>query len=463
MCLDKHARGATPSEPQPPQPKQPPPPPPQPPDVSSQVLLSWSLHGDSRGHHGMQWRSHWTRRRRRWERRLRAALRHEQQTVAMVLSAALHHSAQVGADVLYAARRSQKTDRTAGRRPGVLKEPVPPVVVEHAACPCSGAPLLVVPSLAAAESDGVDGTSLKYLLKLALQMKGEEEKEKEEKRKRKEVLARARERVRDGLPLSSAEDAAWRQWSGLPPRQEKRRKGKKRKKRRLLRTSSRPSRCRKLWRFRSCSFSTLSSSSPVVPQRQILMVQTIQQITEFSQLLYVSGGRCPCCAGRACHAVSTALICTWLVFLVTLHLALCSCVSVWPTMLRIMAGTHHAVAGFTGDDAPRAGMTQKDSCLEEYRKIWSLWEMMSYVSVFISLVRQWMHIYVSLQRLGLRLQKTAECRIAGHRHLFRAEEADPHGPDFSTDHRGSTVAVRIWLSISQLCGPCSLPFEIHIL
>ena len=39
------------------------------------------------------------------------------------------------------------------------------------------APLLVVPSLAAAESDGVDGTSLKYLLKLALQMKGEEEKE----------------------------------------------------------------------------------------------------------------------------------------------------------------------------------------------------------------------------------------------------------------------------------------------
>ena len=63
--------------------------------------------------------------RRRRERRLRAALRHEQQTVAMVLSAALHHSAQVGADVLYAAPRSQKTDRTAGRRPGDLKEPEP--------------------------------------------------------------------------------------------------------------------------------------------------------------------------------------------------------------------------------------------------------------------------------------------------------------------------------------------------
>ena len=27
---------------------------------------------------------------------------------------------------------------------------------------------------------------------------------------------------------------------------------------------------------------------------------------------------------------------------------------------------------------------------------------------------------------------------------------------YSTDHRDSTVAVRIWWSISQLCGPCSL-------
>ena len=42
------------SEPQPPQPPQ---------DVSSQVLLSCSLQVDSRGHHGMPWRSRWTRRR----------------------------------------------------------------------------------------------------------------------------------------------------------------------------------------------------------------------------------------------------------------------------------------------------------------------------------------------------------------------------------------------------------------
>ena len=49
---------------------------------------------------------------------------------------------------------------------------------------------------------------------------------------------------------------------------------------------------------------------PFVPQTQILMVQTIQQTTEFPQLLYVSGGRCPCCAGRSCHAalVSTTAV-----------------------------------------------------------------------------------------------------------------------------------------------------------
>ena len=124
--------------------------------------------------------------------------------------------------------------------------------------------------------------------------------------------------------------AAWRHWSGLPPRQEKRRKRKKRKKRRLPRTSSRPSRCRKLWRFRSCSFSTLSSSSPVVPQRP-----------SWSRLFIRSLSFHSCCTFQmvdARHAVLTALVCTWLVFLVTLHLALCSrllssgprCSASWP-------------------------------------------------------------------------------------------------------------------------------------
>ena len=114
---------------------------------------------------------------RRRERRLRSWWRHERMTVAAELTVALHHSRGVGPAVPHEALRGQTPASSMGRRPGVLKEPLPPVVVEHAACPCSGAPLLAVPSLAAAESDGVDGTTVKYLLKLALK-----EKEKEEER-----------------------------------------------------------------------------------------------------------------------------------------------------------------------------------------------------------------------------------------------------------------------------------------
>ena len=105
-------------------------------------------------------------------------------------------------------------------------------------------PLLVVASLAG--GDGVDATTVSYLLSVALaKKKEEEEKEREEKeRKRKVVLARAQERVREGLPLSSAGEDAGRQWTGLPPRQEKRRKRKKRKKRKLPKSSF--SGCRRL-------------------------------------------------------------------------------------------------------------------------------------------------------------------------------------------------------------------------
>ena len=108
-------------------------------------------------------------------------------TVAAELAAALHHSRDVGPGT-HVGLRAQKTGSSGGRRPGVLKEPEPPVVVEHAACPCSGAPLLVVPSLAAAESDCVDGTSLKYLLKLALK---EREEEVERMRREEEEAARS--------------------------------------------------------------------------------------------------------------------------------------------------------------------------------------------------------------------------------------------------------------------------------
>ena len=72
--------------------------------------------------------------RRRRERRLRSWLRHERMTVRMELAAALHHSAGPGTND---ALRSQKTVSSRGVRPGVLQDPVPQLVSEHAARPCS--------------------------------------------------------------------------------------------------------------------------------------------------------------------------------------------------------------------------------------------------------------------------------------------------------------------------------------
>ena len=67
---------------------------------------------------------------RRRERRLRSMLRHERQTVAMELAAALHHSRDVGPGT-HVGLRAQKTASSGGRRPGVLKEPEPPNVVDR--------------------------------------------------------------------------------------------------------------------------------------------------------------------------------------------------------------------------------------------------------------------------------------------------------------------------------------------
>ena len=84
--------------------------------------------------------------RRRRERRLRSWLRHERVTMRMELAAALHHSAGPGTND---AVRSQKTASSRGVRPGVLQDPAPQLVSEHAACPCSsGVPSLSLPVLA---------------------------------------------------------------------------------------------------------------------------------------------------------------------------------------------------------------------------------------------------------------------------------------------------------------------------
>ena len=85
---------------------------------------------------------------RRRDRQLRAFRRDELLTVRMELAAAPHHSAQPSGPVVGGPREEEVHEKNnalrrqkrppPGRRPGVLQEPEPPVVVEHAACPCSG-------------------------------------------------------------------------------------------------------------------------------------------------------------------------------------------------------------------------------------------------------------------------------------------------------------------------------------
>ena len=84
--------------------------------------------------------------RRRRERRLRSMLRHERQTVAMELAAALHHSRDVGPEKNDGLRA--QTTASSGERPGVLEEPEPQggaVTVGYVAAP---GPLLEVASMA---------------------------------------------------------------------------------------------------------------------------------------------------------------------------------------------------------------------------------------------------------------------------------------------------------------------------
>ena len=100
--------------------------------------------------------------RRRRERRLRAMLRQERQTVAMELAAALHHSCDVGFGTNDGLRA--QTTASAGKRLAPLEEVAEPqvgaVTVGYVAAP---GPLLVVASLAG--GDEVNATTVSFLLR----------------------------------------------------------------------------------------------------------------------------------------------------------------------------------------------------------------------------------------------------------------------------------------------------------
>ena len=94
------------------------------------------------------------------------------------------------------------------------------------------APLLVVPSLRGA--DGVDGTTVSFLLAENLKLQKKEE-EKERRRQREVAAYEARmleldRRVFRDEPLTPEESYAWRKWAGhlpVPTRSKKKRKKKK--------------------------------------------------------------------------------------------------------------------------------------------------------------------------------------------------------------------------------------------
>ena len=190
---------------------------------------------------------------RRRQRRLRSWWRHEQQSIAAALAAVMHHSSGK-VHTAYGAPRSQKLATRAeeeveyephyalrgqktpppGERPAPQSEVAGPQrsdrTVRHSA---GRAPLLVVPSLRSA--DGVDGTTISFLLaeNLKLQKKKEEEKERRRKREEAQYEARMREldrRVWADEQLNLAESYAWRQWAGHLPSEPRRKKKRKKKK-----------------------------------------------------------------------------------------------------------------------------------------------------------------------------------------------------------------------------------------
>ena len=345
--------------------------------------------------------------------------------------------------------------------------------------------------------DVVDATTVSFLLRENLRRKKMEEEEKErrrvleEKAKAKEAekmeaqMLQLSERIRNDMPLTESEWAAWYRWQA--PSSSSGRKRKKRKKKKLPR-GGRAHRRQRQWQVPRW-FPGFDASHAVFPSSvgmpELPGILAGVYLKDSGVLFVVSGSGMSQAgfAGISPRAVFFSIV-AWsqmlritavldqkecLAFL-TLAVACYAslCVPFGCRQARGRVGMDQKInfclAGFAGDDTScavfssfssgpdalhiMASMTQVNRCLEEYLTIGFFWEMTSYLSLFCSLVRQWIHIYVSLQRPGLctELQKTAEFPqlqfIAGRRHLFRGAEAVSQGSDRSSDHRYFPVAVR---------------------
>ena len=309
---------------------------------------------------------------RRRERRLRSWLRHERQTVAMVLAEACHHSSgsfpptlkerRMAGQVAYEALRGQRTARTAGLHPDELVEPgVQGRLVAHSRPGCGGAPSPSLPHLAGGDTLGRHLGH--FLLEMALLSPEEveqlrqaerrklarEEKEKEEEKKekeRQEFFARWTAEYLNSLSQSSSSTSQ--------------RRRKKRKKKKLPKSGCRlfPLGCGRPCDHASDPVHPHTLGLPVVAQRQVPTVHALQlQVPFLDTVLGMPG-----------------------------------------VLLRQVPGS----------------IVQKTVVVPQ------------------------------LQFIVVR------------RHPFRAADADSHGPDYSADHRDPALAVRFRLSMSLLCGSCSL-------
>ena len=130
---------------------------------------------------------------RRRQRRLRQWHRHERMTVAMALAEATHHAAPRGRKTARAGEGVEHEQHDGlralkpplpGVRPGSLFDPGPQRsdrTVRHSA---GDTPLLVVPALRG--DDGVDGTTLRFLLEQNLSLKKKQEEEEKERKWREQ-------------------------------------------------------------------------------------------------------------------------------------------------------------------------------------------------------------------------------------------------------------------------------------
>ena len=168
---------------------------------------------------------------RRRQRRLRTWWRHEQQSIAAALATVMHHSSGK-VHTAFGAPRSQKlatrveeeVEHEPHHAPRGQKTP-PPGSGRHLCLRFAGpqrsdrtvrhsageAPLLVVPSLRGA--NGVDGTTVSFLLAENLKLQKEEEKERRWEREEAEYETHMPEldsRVHAYVPLTPAESRAWR-------------------------------------------------------------------------------------------------------------------------------------------------------------------------------------------------------------------------------------------------------------